>query len=204
MSPPSADPPTDFVALVLAAGAARRFGSDKLSACFRGEPLVHHAIRAARAAPVARVIVVCGPDLAVGDWSIDDWSGAPPVETVRIASSALSASLQAGIAATGTAAGAFVFLGDMPLVPHHVAGRLAAALGGRFAALPCHGGCYGHPVLLSRAAFPEVARLTGDEGAGRLLRQRGDVARVDIADDAILLDVDSAEDLARLEARNAR
>ncbi|MFA7602164.1 MAG: NTP transferase domain-containing protein, partial [Novosphingobium sp.] len=75
---------------------------------------------------------------------------------------------------------------------------------GRFAALPCHGGRHGHPVLLSRAAFPEVARLTGDEGAGRLLRQRGDVARVDIADDAILLDVDSAEDLARLEARNAR
>ena len=41
-----------LVALVLAAGSARRFGSDKLSAPFRGLPLVRHAIRAARANPV--------------------------------------------------------------------------------------------------------------------------------------------------------
>ena len=188
-----------LVSVVLAAGSARRFGSDKLSAPFRGEPLVHHAIRAARAAPVERVIVVCGEKLAVGDWP-----GKPRVETVRIASTALSASLQAGIAAAADASGALIFLGDMPLIPHAIAGRLAAALGHHFAAVPCHGGRNGHPVLLSARAFPEIARLTADEGAGKLLRQRGDVAFVDVAEDAILLDVDRAEDLARLEGRQSR
>lgn len=188
-----------FVSLVLAAGSAQRFGSDKLSAPFRGEPLVRHAIRAARAAPVERVIVVCGEKLAVGDWP-----GEPAVEAVRIASNALSASLQAGIAAAAGATGAFIFLGDMPLIPHAVAGSLAAALGGHFAAMPRHAGKNGHPVLLSARAFPEIARLTGDEGAGRLLKQRGDVAFVDVAEDAILLDVDRAEDLARLERRQSR
>lgn len=188
-----------LVALVLAAGSARRFGSDKLSAAFRGEPLVHHAIRAARAAPVARVIVVCGEKLALGEWP-----GEPPVEAVRIASDALSASLQAGVGAADGASGAFIFLGDMPLVPAHVAGDVAEALGDRFAAVPRHAGKNGHPVLLSARAFPEIARLTGDEGAGRLLKQRGDVAFVDVEEDTILLDVDRAEDLARLEARQSK
>ena len=186
-----------LVALVLAAGAARRFGSDKLSASFRGEPLVRHAIRVARAAPVERVIVVCGHDLAVGEWP-----GEPPVETVRMASAALSDTLKAGIAAAGEAAGAFVFLGDMPLIPADIARRLAEALDGNFAAIPRHAGKNGHPVLLAHRAFAAIAELAGDQGAGRLLRQHGDVAFVDVGEDTILLDVDRVEDLVRLEGRD--
>jgi molybdenum cofactor cytidylyltransferase len=188
--------PRNLVALVLAAGAARRFGSDKLSASFRGEPLINHAIRAARAAPVERVVVVHGDRTVLGDWP-----GAPDVVPVRIASDALSESLKAGVAATGDAQGAFVFLGDMPLIPADVADRLGALLAGHFAVVPRHAGKNGHPVLLSRRAFPEIAGLTGDEGAGRLLKQRDDVAFLDVPDEAILLDVDRAEDLARLERR---
>jgi molybdenum cofactor cytidylyltransferase len=190
-----------FVSLVLAAGSARRFGSDKLSAEFRGEPLVHYAIRAARAAPVQGVNVVCGPHLAIGDWD-----SFPSVLALRIESACLSDSLKAGIDAVdhGYCHGAFVFLGDMPLVPWHIAHRLAEALGDNFAAVPRHAGKNGHPVLLSARAFPEIARLTGDEGAGRLLKQRGDVAFVDVAEDTILLDVDRAEDMARLEGRQSK
>lgn len=183
-------------ALVLAAGAARRFGSDKLSASFAGEPLAHHAIRAARAAPVDRVLVVCAQDFRIGAWP-----GDPRVEAVRIASTALSESLKAGVSAVEPAEGAFIFLGDMPLIPYGVAAQLAAALGGNFAAIPRHAGKAGHPVLLSRRAFADIGRLTGDEGAGRLLKQRDDVIFVDVDADGILLDVDRAEDLSRLEAR---
>ncbi|MEJ5977844.1 nucleotidyltransferase family protein [Novosphingobium sp. PS1R-30] len=187
---------TPLVAVVLAAGAARRFGGDKLSASFRGEPLLHHAIRAARAAPVERVIVVCGDRVDFGDWP-----AVPPIERVCIASTALSESLQAGVAAAGEVTGVFVFLGDMPLIPHDVAARLAAVLDDRFAAVPRHAGKNGHPVLLAARAFPEIARLAGDEGAGRLLKQRDDLAFVEVADDGILLDVDRTEDLTRLQAR---
>jgi molybdenum cofactor cytidylyltransferase len=185
-----------LAAIVLAAGSARRFGSDKLSAPFRGEPLVYHAIRAARAAPVERVIMVCGERLVPGDWP-----GSPPVEVVCIASSALSESLKAGVAAAGAADGAFIFLGDMPLIPYSVSASLATRLGGHFAVVPRHAGTNGHPVLLSGRAFADIAGLSGDEGAGRLLRQRSDVAFVDVEDETILLDVDRAEDLVRLEAR---
>ncbi len=186
-----------LAAIVLAAGSAARFGADKLSAPFRGEPLVRHAIRAARAAPVARVIVVCPPGFAPGDWP-----GAPDIVPVPLCSPALSASLVAGIAAAGAVDGAFVFLGDMPLVPPGVAPRLAPLLTDRFAVVPRHGGAWGHPVLLSARAFPAVAALDGDEGAGRLLRQRDDLAFLDVDSDAILIDVDRPEDLARIAARS--
>lgn len=192
-----------LAAIVLAAGSATRFGADKLAAPFRGEPLVRHAIRAARAAPVARVILVCPPGFEASQWlGAHEWPAGPDVIPAPLRSMALSASLQAGIAAAGTIDGAFVFLGDMPLVPHDVAPRLAARLTDRFAAIPRHDGAWGHPVLLSARAFPAVAKLRGDEGAGRILRQRNDLAFLDVESDAILIDVDRPQDLARIAARN--
>lgn len=183
-----------LAAIVLAAGKATRFGSDKLAAQFLGEPLVSHAVRAAKAAPVSRVIMVCNPSLELDTGAI---------ELVAIESPALSASLQAGIAAAGEVDGAFVFLGDMPLVPHDIAGQLAALLGENYAALPRCKGQPGHPVLLSQRSFADIAHLQGDEGAGRLLRGRNDVAFLETADDAVLFDIDRIEDLARMERRMA-
>lgn len=179
-----------LAALVLAAGSATRFGSDKLSTPFRGEPLVHHAIRAARAAPVSRVVIVAHPALELGTWPDE-----PPVEVRRFASSELSASLREGIAAVRDMGGAFVFLGDVPLVPHDLAARLAARINDAYAVVPTHAGKPGHPVLLSARAFYDVLALTGDEGAGRLLRGRDDVVTEDCTDPCIRFDIDRPADL---------
>lgn len=185
-----------LAAIVLAAGAGSRFGGDKLAAQFEGERLISHAIRAARAAPVERVIVVCPPGLDIGQWP-----GTPPVEGLRIASPELSCSLKAGIAAAAGSDGAFIFLGDMPLVPHGVASGLAEVLATNFAAIPQYQGRNGHPVLLAALAFPAIADLQGDEGAGRLIKSRKDVAFLDCPDEGVLLDIDRADDIARLEQR---
>lgn len=184
-----------LTALVLAAGHSSRFGSDKLSALLDGEPLLFHAIRTARAAPVSRVIVVARPGLDLGEWP-----GEPPVAALRIDSAALSQSLKAGIAAAAGADGVFVFLGDMPRVPHGEAARLAAIIGNNIAALPRYRGSPGHPALLCARLFPQIAGLEGDEGAGRLLRSREEVVFDEVDDPAVLLDVDRAEDLQALQA----
>ncbi len=181
-----------LAAIVLAAGSATRFGSDKLSAELHGKALVRHAIEAACAAPVEQVIVVRRPDLEIGDWPVP-----PSVTTIDIESEALSASLKAGIAAAADMDGAFIFLGDMPLVPHDVAGRLAAILDGHYAALPRHDGRPGHPVLLSAKAFPDIVNLQGDEGAGKLLRKRQDIIFDECPNSLIHLDIDCAEDLEK-------
>ncbi len=183
------------VAIVLAAGHSRRFGSDKLAATFAGRPLLHQALAAASTAPVERVILVCrvAPALPI--------DGGMPIQIVKIASEALSDSLRAGIAAADDASAAFVFLGDMPLVPLTIAAELAASIGDAYAAQPRFGGKPGHPVLLAARAFPDVLKLTGDAGAGKLLRARGDVVFVDTDDAGVLLDVDSAQDLIDLSDR---
>lgn len=186
-----------LVAVVLAAGHATRFGGDKLGALLDGEPLLFHAVRAARAAPVDRVIVVARPGLDTGTWE-----GAPMVEVVRLASIALSESLKAGVAAASGADGAFIFLGDMPAVPRDEAARLAGLLGNAYAALPRHDGRPGHPVLLAARAFQDIARLTGDEGVGRLLRTRNDVVFDECPDPAVHFDVDLPEDLKKLGRDN--
>lgn len=183
---------TDLVAVVLAAGHATRFGSDKLSARLRGEPLLFHAIRAARAAPVTKVIVVARPELHTGEWT-----GEPLVDVVRLESAALSDTLKAGIVAAGNADGAFIFLGDMPLVPHGQAARLADIVGTGYAAMPRHEGRPGHPVLLSARAFSDISALQGDEGAGRLLRGHSDVVFDECTDPSIHFDVDRPEDLQK-------
>lgn len=121
----------NLAAIVLAAGTARRFGSDKLSARFMGRPLVQHAIQAARAAPVGRVIVVAAPALDIGTWD-----GSPPLDIMRVRSNALSTSLKTGVDAARGADGVFIFLGDMPLIPHDIAGRLAGIL--KIISLPFH------------------------------------------------------------------
>ncbi|MCT2397965.1 nucleotidyltransferase family protein [Novosphingobium mangrovi (ex Huang et al. 2023)] len=185
-----------LAAIVLAAGHATRFGSDKLGAFLEGEPLLFHAIRAARAAPVDRVIVVTRPGLDTGTWT-----GTPPVDVIRLESTALSESLKAGIAAAAGSDGAFVFLGDMPTVPHEEAARLARLIGSSYAALPRRDGRPGHPVLLSAAAFADIATLTGDEGAGRLLKARDDVAFDECTNPAIHFDVDRPEDLGWLASK---
>jgi molybdenum cofactor cytidylyltransferase len=54
-------------------------------------------------------------------------------------------------------------------------------------------------VLLSRELFAAVARLSGDEGARRLLEEAGDaVEEVPLDDPAIAIDVDTPEALKAL------
>lgn len=179
-------------AIVLAAGHGTRFGGGKLSAPLRGQPLLHHAIAAALASPAERVIVVGRPGTVL--------PADPRLSPVELASAALSDSLRAGLAAVGEAEAALIFLGDMPLVPHVMAARLLTVLGEGLAALPEFGGKPGHPVVLARRGFFLAAALTGDEGLGRVLRGRADVVRLAVADEGVVLDIDTPEALARLEA----
>jgi molybdenum cofactor cytidylyltransferase len=187
-----------LAALVLAAGSARRFGGGKLLAPWRGAPLLHGALAAARGAPVSHVIVVTGADgEAVEACARAFDPGAAIVHAARHAEG-MAASLRAGVGVLppGTA-GAFIFLGDMPRIPHAVLAPLADAVrDGALAAAPAFGGVRGNPVLLSNALFPDVARLTGDTGARSVLQGLGSrLALVEAPDDGVLFDVDRPADL---------
>lgn len=112
----------------------------------------------------------------------------------------MSASLRAGIASLpASAKGCFVFLGDMPRVPAAMAHHLLDALraNAAAAAIPVWNGQRGHPVLVTRALFPELDPLRGDSGARRLLDALGSkLVAVEAPDDGVLFDIDEVDQLA--------
>jgi molybdenum cofactor cytidylyltransferase len=106
--------------------------------------------------------------------------------------------LAAGLKAIDpTSAGAYVFLGDMPRVPAELTSNMAKALEGQARAVaPEFDGQRGHPVLLSAALFPKLLTLTGDQGAGTVLKDLGDsLILVPAPDDGCLFDIDRPGDL---------
>lgn len=188
-------------AIVLAAGQGSRFGPEpKLLAQLDGKPLVRHAVEAAHASACAPVLVVLGnrgPEVAGALAGLQ----ATFIDNPAFAQG-LSTSLKAGFAALpAEASGAVVLLGDMPRVtPALIDGLVAAweAAGRPVAAVPTSAGRRGNPVLLSRALAPEIARLSGDAGAGPLLRSLPGVLEWATGQAAVLQDVDTPAGLAAL------
>ncbi len=194
-------------AIVLAGGAGSRFGGRKLTAPWRGGVLLDGALSAAFAAPVRSIFVVTGADPDVEHAAIDFAEQRGEDTRLRLVHAAdfatgMSASLKAGIAALpADADGAFVFLGDMPRVPHTVLPLLASALAnGAVAGAPTFDGRRGHPVLFSRDLFTPLLALDGDEGARNVLSTLGaSLAEVPCSDRGVLLDVDQPGDLSHAE-----
>jgi molybdenum cofactor cytidylyltransferase len=185
---------------VLAAGAGRRFGGGKLLAPFAGAPLIRRTVQGVCASGFADVVVVTGADGAAITAALDGLAcrtiAAPDWDE------GMAASLRTGIAALPPdTAGVFIFLGDMPLVPMHLCGELArlAAQAGYAARLRV-AGKPAHPAAFTRAAFADLAALTGDTGANRLLAQRASgVAYLDTDEAGALIDIDAPGDLAAAE-----
>lgn len=193
-------------AIVLAGGAGARFGGGKLTAPWRGGVLIDGALAAAFAAPVRTVTVVTGADDAVEAAVRGFAARVRQTERLRMIhcpehAEGMGATLRTGVAALpADAAGVFVFLGDMPLIPAAILPPLAAAIAaGAPAAAPSFHGQRGHPVLFAKAQLPKLAALTGDEGARSVLRELGDaLVLVPTEDPGVLADVDRPGDLEGL------
>jgi CTP:molybdopterin cytidylyltransferase MocA len=159
---------TTTAGLVLAAGAARRFGSPKQLAELDGRPLLEHVLSAMAGAPLGRVAVVLG---AGSDAILDavDLHGAVPVVCGGW-EEGQAASLRAGLRALADADAVVVALGDQPrLSAAAVARVLTARRPGVDAVRATYDGRAGHPVVLERGLFPRLEALRGDEGARAVL-----------------------------------
>lgn len=205
VAPPSIAPrrARSVAALVLAAGRSRRMAplNKLLIADSQGVPMVTRVIDNALASHASPVIVVTGHER---DRVEEALAGRP----LRFAYAedyveGLSASLKAGLAALPPEAeGVLVCLGDMPLVAGPMLDRLIAAFDpeeGRAIVMPTFRGKQGNPMLWSREFLPEMLAITGDVGARHLVGKHADrMVEVEMADDAVLRDFDTAEALKSL------
>ena len=154
--------------VVLAAGAATRFGGGKQLAELDGKPLLEHALSAMAFAPVERRVVVLGAGAEEIVRSVD-LHGAEAVICDRW-EEGQSASLACGLAELSECEAVVVTLGDQPRVSPEAIRRVIAARGGGAAAVRAtYRGAPGHPVLLERELFERLRDVTGDHGARNLL-----------------------------------
>ena len=153
--------------LVLAAGAATRFGAPKQLAELDGMPLLEHAVRAMTAAPVARVVVVLGSGADEIAAAVD-LHGADTIVCSRW-EEGQSASLACGLGELASCEAVVVTLGDQPRMSPDAIRRVIAARDGAAAVRATYGGNPGHPVLLEQQLFEPLRNVSGDKGARNLL-----------------------------------
>ena len=183
----------NIVGLLLAAGSATRFGSDKLShALPHGVPI---AVQAARhlAAALPRIVAVVKPGAGVLAQAL-----APICEVIvcENAAEGMGASLACAAHAAGKADGYLVALGDMPFVrPSSIVAVHDALAAGAPLVAPYFRARRGHPVGISGAFYEDLLQLKGDEGAKRLFATHP-VTKIPVGDPGVIRDIDRPEDLA--------
>ena len=190
----------NIVGLLLAAGSATRFGSDKLQHALPHG--VSIAVQSARhlKPELGRVVAVVRP-------GSDELSKALKSEGCEIvvcenAAEGMGASLACAARAAAhfepNADGYLIALADMPFLRRTTiaAVRDALAAGAPLAA-PYFRARRGHPVGLSRKFFQDLLTLQGDEGAKRLLAaHEKQMIKIPVGAPGELRDIDRPEDLA--------
>jgi len=184
-----------IVGLLLAAGSATRFGSDKLR-----HSLPHGVAIAVQAARHLRkeievIIAVVRP-------SSDELAAALKADGCEVvvcdnAAEGMGASLACAARAAGKADGYIVALADMPFVrPSTIAAVRDALAGGAALVAPYFRARRGHPVGIAGRYAPDLISLKGDEGAKKLLaaNERA-IVKIPVGDPGVIRDIDRPEDL---------
>jgi len=187
----------NIVGLLLAAGSATRFGSDKLSHRLpHGVPIAVQAARHLRAA-VSRVVAVVKPGSAALVLQLKD-EGCEIV-VCENAAEGMGASLGCAARAAGRAGGYLVALADMPFVrASSIAAVRDALVSGAPLAAPYFRARRGHPVGISGIFFEQLAASKGDEGAKSLLKEsERRLVKVPVGDPGVIRDIDTPDDLTQ-------
>lgn len=167
--------------VVLAAGNARRFGSNKLNAQVEGVSLIRRALDAVPGG-LATVVVSQYPDILAlaGEYGFDALLNDRP-------ELGLSRSVRLGLAHLTDCDGVLFLVSDQPRLKRDSVEALAAlwAQNPEKIAAMAHNGVRGNPCLFPARLFPELLALTGDRGGSAVIRHH--------EDDLILLETDAPE-----------
>ena len=189
-------------AIILAAGASSRMGTNKMLLEIDGEPLVRRAARRARTAGLSPLIVVVGHEAERVEAQLDGFT-CEFVENPEF-KGPTSGSLHKGLLQLAPAVGAaVVILADMV----HVTGEMLRALvdEARVSGAPLiasrYNGVTAPPILFRRVLFPELLAWEGD-GCGKAVVQAhaGEAVYREWPGE-MLTDVDTPEDFQAVQTK---
>jgi molybdenum cofactor cytidylyltransferase len=187
----------NVVAILLAAGSATRFGSDKLLHRLPHDvPIAAQSARHLKSVFAGRILAVVRPDSARLQ-EILEQEGCQVVECEN-AAQGMGESLACAVRAAGPADGYVVALADMPFIRASSIAAVREALErGAPLAAPYFRARRGHPVGISARFRDELAALRGDEGARHIVsRYESEIVKIPVGDPAVLRDIDTPGDLA--------
>lgn len=196
-------PISQLFAVVLAAGAATRFGSTKQLAELGGVPLVRRAVNIATEACGSKTLLVVGHDWKAVSHACDPSHGFLIVnenyaDGVGTSIAAATRSLQQ------VAQAIIVMLADQAMITtEHVKAMCDTWSGADDEIIAtAYSDTAGAPVLFPRSCFKELSGLRGDAGGRHLLTDgRFRVRMINFEPAAV--DVDTPDDLTQI-SRNAR
>ncbi len=208
------NPENKIAAIVLAAGAARRFGKPKQLEPWPtdgGPSLVERAVRLTLEATQGQVFVVVGNQHEAVQTNLETKIGSErvtPVFNLRWQEGqgfSVAAGIKAIQAANPAVLGVLIMLTDQPRLKSRTLIRLVEQFlelgdtGESQILFPVYERKRGNPVIFGRAFLEELSQLEGDVG-GRVVVKKypGAILEVPVTDPAIHEDVDTVEELAKL------
>ena len=186
----------NIVGLLLAAGSASRFGSDKLRhALPHGVPIAVQSARHLKL-ELPRVVAVVRPASAELSQALRE--AGCEVTVCEKASEGMGASLACAARAAGAADRYLLALADMPFLRRTTIAAVRNALaGGARLAAPYFRARRGHPVALAGVFYKDLLMLEGDAGARRLVSDNEiDLVKIPVGDPGVIRDIDTPGDLA--------
>lgn len=185
--------------LILAAGAARRFGGNKLLARWRGHPLLEHVLAAAESVRANSINLVFGAYADEVQAYLQSRPAASHIKHFVNADwqSGMGSSLAFGIAQLPQENAVLVLLADQPLIaPADLQNILALGQKNPHKIICAEfSATRGPPALFPAQYKNELRLLAGDRGAKALLHS-ADVLTISVA--AAAVDIDSPPDLSQL------
>lgn len=192
---------THMTGIILAAGTSSRMGKTKQLLPFGETTLLGQVIDNARNSTLSTIIVVLGHDAEKIEKTID-LSGTTVVLN-PLYSKGQSTSLAKGLEIISPQSDAAMFLlGDQPFVTPEIINTLCDAFTPSQLpiAIPYCRGNRGNPVIIGRPLFHRLTSLSADTGARVLFNEfKNSILKVSGFDEAVLTDVDTPDDYARLK-----
>lgn len=186
----------NVVAILLAAGSATRFGSDKLLHSLPHEvPIAIQAARHLRVVFEGNVLAVVRPDAN----ALSDLLGKEGCKVLvcENAAEGMGASLACAVRAVRDAEGFVVALADMPFIRSSTIAAVRDALvAGAPMVAPYFRARRGHPVGIAAKFRQELEALKGDEGARKVVAaNEKSLLKIPVGDPGVLRDIDTPGDL---------
>ena len=184
--------------IVLAAGQGSRFGASthKLAQSLGDTSVLAATLGNALASGLHVVVVTTAAFAATARSSVAarDVVVLPDVGSGLAGSLGMGVSIAAGVNCRPHARGWLVLPGDMPTVRPSSLQAVARGLDDHPVVYAQHHGRRGHPVGFAAELDSELATLSGDEGARRLIA-RYPAFGVELDDPGVLVDIDTPADL---------